>query len=318
MPFLERDPWRDQYFDGAACPDDVLIPTDDGDAYEMFPQHRWVYNKLLIAESQGVRCAPHGLAPPRFPVFSKPIYNMRGMGTGSRIIRSADQWQRRQAPGHMWMELFEGEHISTDVAVIDGKPQWWRHVEGKPLKGGTFDYWTVLAETRPDLEAYCGGWLAGHLGGYTGMVNLETIGTRIIECHLRFSDQWPDLYGTGWVEAVVALYKDGAWRFADKDRRTGYSVVLFGGHGVAYAIDRKRVDKLMAEYPEVTSVQITFHDDKPAEAHAMPPGGFRLAIVNCWELDAGFDLRDRLALRFWSSGHSRAVRGRRDRRPPAT
>jgi hypothetical protein len=30
------------------------------------------------------------------------------------------------------------------------------------------------------------------------MVNLETIGGRIIEVHLRFADQWPDLYGARW------------------------------------------------------------------------------------------------------------------------
>jgi hypothetical protein len=311
MPIVERDPWRQQYFAGAACPDSVIVPTDDGDAYVLYPQHRWVYNKLLVAESQNISCAPHGLAPPQFPIFSKPIYNMRGMGTGSRIIRSLDEWQRRQAPGHMWMELLEGEHVSSDAAVIDGEARWWRHATGKPLRGGTFDYWIVHAEPRPALQAYCGAWLRRHLRGYTGMINFETMGGKIIECHLRFSDQWPDLYGPGWIEAVVRLYADRVWSFADADRRTGYSVVLFGAHGVSYSIDRSRVDELLDEYPEATSLQITFHPDKPPEAHAMPPGGFRLAIVNCWDLDVGFDVRDRLALRFWSIGHSRVPRGRR-------
>ena len=311
MPIIENDPWREQYFDGVACPDDVVIPTDDGDAYELFPQHRWIYNKLLIAESQGISCAPHGLAPPDFPVFSKPIYNMRGMGTGSRVIRSLEQWRRRQAPGHMWMELLTGPHVSTDVAVVDGKAMWWRHVTGEPLKGGTFDYWTVHAEARPEIEAYCGRWLARNLDGYTGMINFETIGGRIIECHLRFSDQWPDLYGAGWVDALVGLYARGTWTFADADRRTGYSVVLFGAHGVPYAIDRDKVPELMAAQPEVSSIQITFHDDRPPETHAMPPGGFRLAIVNCWDLAVGFEVRDRRTLRFWSMGHTRIPRGKR-------
>jgi hypothetical protein len=317
MPIVERDPWRTQYFEGVRCPESVVVPTDDGDAYALFPDHRWVYNKLLIAESQGLACAPHGLAPPAFPVFSKPIYNMRGMGTGSRVIRSLDDWQRRQAPGHMWMQLLEGEHVSSDAAVIDGEPRWWRHATGKPLRGGTFDYWTVHAAPRPAIESYCGAWLEKHLRGYTGMVNFETIGGRIIECHLRFSDQWPDLYGAGWVDAAVRLYTEGAWSYADAGRRTGYSVVLFGAHGVSYSIERDKVREIAAEYPEVTSVQITFHADKPPEAHAMPPGGFRLAIVNCWDLDAGFDLRDRLALRFWSIGHSRVPRGRRAKRAKA-
>jgi hypothetical protein len=52
---------------------------------------------------------------------------------------------------------------------------------------------------------------------------------------------------------------------------------------------------------EVSSVQITFRDDnrlRPRDAARR----HRLAI-NCWDLDVGFDVRDR-ALRFWSTGHA--------------
>ena len=38
-------------------------------------------------------------------------------------------------------------------------------------------------------------------------------------------------------------------------------------------------------------------------------------VINCWDLDAGFDLRDRLTLRFCSMGQSRVPRGRRSKRP---
>jgi hypothetical protein len=46
--------------------------------------------------------------------------------------------------------------------------------------------------------------------------------------------------------------------------------------------------------PGVSSVQITFHEDKAPEHHAMPPGGFRLAIVNALTLAAGQAGRERL------------------------
>ena len=46
--------------------------------------------------------------------------------------------------------------------------------------------------------------------------------------------------------------------------------------------------------PGVSSVQITFHEDKAPEHHAMPPGGFRLAIVNAPTLAAGRAGRARL------------------------
>ena len=32
MPICEGDPWREQYFEGVDCPEDVNVPTEDGDA----------------------------------------------------------------------------------------------------------------------------------------------------------------------------------------------------------------------------------------------------------------------------------------------
>jgi hypothetical protein len=220
-------------------------------------------------------------------VFSKPIVNLRGMGTGSREIGSVDAYRRHLLPGHFWMELLRGEHVSTDVAVCAGQTVWWRHATGIPRRGGTFDHWVVHAEAMPEIEAACGAWIAAHLPDYTGMLNLETIGRRIIEVHLRFADQWPDLYGTGWVAALIELYAARRWIFADADRRTGYSVVLFGPNGRRYRHpDPALIDELLVR-PGISSVQVTFHEDREPRLHAMPPGGFRLAIVNCTDLAAG-------------------------------
>ena len=301
MPIIERDPWRMQYFEDIDCPDDVTIPTDDEHAYMLFPDHRWIYNKLLVCDTQGVAGAPHGVPPPSFPVFSKPIYNMHGMGVGGRVIDSEAELAANMNAGHMWMALADGEHVSSDAVLIGGEAQWWRHSVGAALAEGVFDYWTVLAQERPEIERYCGDWLRTNLKGYSGAVNIETIGGRIIEVHLRFADQWPDLYGAGWLDAIVELYTRRRWRYADDDRRDGFSVVLFGAHGVNYRHPPAAlVDEIRAR-AEVTSVQITFHEDLPAEQHAMPPGGFRLAIVNCRQLEAGLRAREDLALAFWST-----------------
>jgi hypothetical protein len=312
VPIIERDPWRMQYFEEVACPDGVNIPTDDEHAYELYPEHRWIYNKLLICDTQGIDGAPHGVPPPSFPIFSKPIYNMHGMGVGGHVIESEVELAANTHAGHMWMALADGEHVSSDAVVIGGEAQWWRHSVGKPLGEGVFDYWTVLAEDRPAIEEYCGKWLHDNLKGYSGAVNLETIGGRIIEVHLRFADQWPDLYGNGWLDAIVELYSKRRWRYPDADRREGYSVVLFGAHGVPYHHPPAAlVDEITAR-PDVSSVQITFHENLPAEQHAMPPGGFRLAIVNCWQLEAGLQAREDLALAFWST---QALGKRRRSRP---
>jgi hypothetical protein len=295
MPVCEADPWRVQYFEHIPCPDDVRIPTEDADAWTWYPEYRWVYNKLSVAESQGLDCGPHGVSPAYFPVFSKPIMNLKGMGEGSGILRDAGEYEKRYQPGHMWMTLLGGEHVSTDCAVADGRPAWWRHTTGKPLADGAFDYWTIHAAPRSDLEGTLGRWLARHFSGYTGMVNFETIGGHIIEIHLRFADQWPDLYGKGWVEALIGLYAGGQWVFTDRDRRDGYSVILFGRHGRKFAHPPAEHLARVRAMPGVSSLQTTFHEDKAPEAHAMPPGGFRLGIINVRDLEQGFAARRELA-----------------------
>jgi hypothetical protein len=292
MPICEADPWRLQYFKRVETA--TNIPTEDSDAWNWNPAHRWVYDKLAVALSQGLDAAPHGTAPPRYPVFSKPIVNLKGMGVDSRALNSAADYDKYYTAGHMWMTLLRGRHVSSDIAVVDGEPRWWRHVTGKPAGEGTFDYWRVHAEPDAEIETKCGKWVRTHLAGYTGMLNLETIGGIIIEVHLRFADQWPDLYGNVWVEALVRLHEQHEWNFADDDRRDGYSVVLFGPNGRRYRHPPQSLVDEIKRLESVSSVQITFREDWVPERHAMPPGGFRLAIVNCFDIATGTAARKRL------------------------
>ncbi len=105
--------------------------------------------------------------------------------------------------------MLKGDHISTDFAVVNGKVVWLVHTKGYPLQNGTFDYWEII--NNLEITNYLTKFVETHLAGYTGMLNLETIGGKIIEGHLRFADQWPDLYGKGFVEEVVKLYSKGSF-----------------------------------------------------------------------------------------------------------
>ena len=60
VPIIEPAPWRHQYFDHIPCPPDLDIPTDDPEAWEWNPAHRWVFDKLQVALSQGLAAGPHG------------------------------------------------------------------------------------------------------------------------------------------------------------------------------------------------------------------------------------------------------------------
>ena len=112
---------------------------------------------------------------------------------------------------------------------------------------------------------------------YTGMMNFETIGGTIIEAHLRFADQWCDLYGEGWVEALVKLYAEGHWTFADRTGRTAIPCPCLRVTAIAIRIRRHRVQSEVRAMPKVKSLQITFHEAQAAggPCHAagwLPPG----------------------------------------------
>ena len=93
MPIHEADPWRLQYFEGVSCPADVKISTEDCDGWAWNPRHRWVYDKIAVAQSQGLQAAPHGVEPAAVALawlLAKPgVVPLAGAKTGEQAARNA-------------------------------------------------------------------------------------------------------------------------------------------------------------------------------------------------------------------------------------
>jgi hypothetical protein len=298
MPIHVRDPWRFQYFEKVPCPDHVNVPIDDIDCWEWFAEHRKIYDKLNVAKTQNFACGTQLDHPKHFPVFAKPRVNLKGMGLNSCVVLNSSEFETVMQPDLIWTAFFEGPHISTDCAVVKGEVKWIRHATGEIWTDGMFKHWVIESAQNIELERYISTWVSQNLHGYTGMLNLETIGGKIIEAHLRFADQWCDLYGEGWVGAVVELYQSGNWQFKDDVRQDGYSVPLFARHGLMPSPPPLDLQNDIRSRAGISSLQITFHPQKAGEEHPMPPGGFRLCIVNCTDLEAGFQARRDLAKAF--------------------
>jgi hypothetical protein len=281
MPFLYNESYMAPFFGGVDCPAAVRIPVGDATAWALFPRHNRVYDKMWLCAVQGIAHAPLPIAPPKFPVFVKPITNLLGMSIGSfRASGAADLEPYR--PGHFWMELLTGPHISTDVAVADGRARWSAQTRGHPIDNGRFSHWERLARGDAALDAMLGGWVGEHLQGYSGILNFETIGGRIIECHLRMSVEFIPLYGPGWLEAVVRLYREGVWRFAGSafPRFMVPSFTELKPH----AVDKAAL-KAIEAMPGVRAVFPTLSEGMPELGN--PPDGYRRAVVIADTLEEG-------------------------------
>lgn len=287
MPFFYL-PRSRRFFENIPCPPDCQIPTGDDQAYGLHPEHRWIYNKLTITELQNIPCGPHKTYPPAdiFPIFSKPIYNLGGMGAGSRTMETEDDYWASITPGHMWSVLLHGKHYSTDIAVVAGKVVWMSHARGETGPQQTFDYWEINVPVDPSIRQCITEFVEAHLGTFSGMLNMETIGNKIIEVHLRFSPQWPDIYGEWVLPALVELYSRGEWTGPAKTPEVGYSVVLFDDERCA-KLSTKVTDECLRHMEEVfgvNSITMRYSSDVPFESISRPEGGYRVAWIN------GFDL----------------------------
>lgn len=227
MPFIGVLPERASLFQPQP---QRPIAVNDAAAWRLNPRYRHVYDKLAVAVDAGLRAAPCGVSPLDFglaatdQVFVKPVINLAGTGLQAHSLMADSVCT---APGLFWCEYLEGEHSSTDCLVQAGQVRWFAHTVASREKDAARPlYWQIGVE-RPDLEPWITAWVARWLPGYTGLCNLELIGGRPIEAHLRGSNGFFDFYGPHFIAAWVA-YVEGTDFTPPPPIPGGYVLSIFG------------------------------------------------------------------------------------------
>lgn len=274
MPFVDYEEWEKQYFEPYNNFKHI-IPTSDASAWKQYENHRWVYFKNKICEIQNISWLPSGVLPEKYPVFSKPVFNLYGMGAQAFRMDSKDEYI--YMPGHIVTEYFTGDHVSTDLAISRGKIYWLQHAIGHGSNKGAFDYWELLEHTISDILCLLVKFVIVHLKDFTGVINVETIGGRMIDVHLRFSNQWIDLYSENWLDQIQQFYITG--KLTKKlTREKGYSVAAFSSDlpDLSGTIDVQ----LIVEKYGVSSIQIPTYLNAREAISENPDFGIRIAVVN--------------------------------------
>lgn len=274
MPFIGVLPEREHLFRPEPRHD---LAVNDAAAWRLNPRHRHVYDKLDLALAAGLLAAPCGVDPADFGIagetrlFVKPIINLAGMGLEARTVR-ADALP--MVPGHFWCERLTGTHTSSDCLVRDGTAVWFAHTRASDQKDAERPIYWQIGVDLPEHEAWLRRWVAEHLAGYSGLCNLELIGGRPIEAHLRGSNGFFDFYGPDFMPAWVAL-ADGAPFVVPPPIPGGYVISVFG------TADLGEHNRRAAA---AAGVQVQLDPRTPGRA----------AILRCRDRDAGFETYRRL------------------------
>lgn len=153
---------------------------EDVVAWNEYPQYRKWFNKLYVADHFGYACGPSGIPVPISGEYVvRPIYNLAGMGVGASIICLDEDDINLVPAGYFWVERFFGTHYSFDYVKEKNQFVQLNCYVGtnSPDNLSIFTSWIKSPKTftlPPSLQSLS-----------VDKLNIEVIGDKIIEVHLR-------------------------------------------------------------------------------------------------------------------------------------
>lgn len=194
-----------------------LIINYDTVAWTKLKPWNFVYDKLFIADSQGLPCGPWGTYPNKYPIIIKPIINLFGMSRGFKIIKTEKEYQAvTNADGHLWEEYLTGDNMTIDLIIINGQIIDYYPIRSIPDKNGSFKYHETLLDYRIHDNIIV--WISNYLSDYIGVINMEVIGSYIIEMHLRLNNDF--YYDDIFVDQLIEFYQSGKYIVKQNIRKT--------------------------------------------------------------------------------------------------
>lgn len=170
---------------------DNYIEKNDLTAWRNNSDLNFVYNKMFICELQKIDHAPMPIEPKSYPVVVKPIINLYGMGLNSKIINNKEEFYNNWLSNNFWSEYLVGDHLSWDFVIRKGKLIYSIVFQGFKFddkeRFGTFSYWELINHEMKIPDSI-NNLIKKYFKNYTGNLNIETIGNKIIEVHLRMGD----------------------------------------------------------------------------------------------------------------------------------
>jgi hypothetical protein len=171
----------------------------DTDVWSLCPiEYLWIYDKLIVAQKQGIVSAPAGIPVPHNDYYIvRPITNLRSMSRGASVMWLTPQDSDLVPDGYFWSQKLSGRHISVDyhheqqVLAVEG-------FRDNPTRLDRFSQWNIIDE-KISIPKFL-----GDLWKLTPWINVEMIGDFVIEVHLRWNDDFSNHSG----RTIIPVWKD--------------------------------------------------------------------------------------------------------------
>ena len=200
------------------------VPDFDIQAYRRYKKYRFVYDKLWVAQSQGIESGTleslkNEESDHQFPIFIKPRWGHKTSSSKNCFkIKDVDELSKylNKTDDMMWSEYVAEKEQMTDLMLQQGQIMHQiTYVYSSEQKGSIADEWKHIGpDSRPPQAIIT--WISNHLSGFTGVCNVQYRGEKIIEVGLRLARGGAYIYCTQndlLIRNINDLVETGSWNY---------------------------------------------------------------------------------------------------------
>lgn len=187
----------------------------DTEAWEQYPHLRHWYNKLWLSKQFNYYCGPSEIAPTQSLYYIvRPIINLHGMGLNAELKYIEAHDNSSVPKDHFWCQMHFGPQYSIDLEYKDNN---WEVINcyqafrsrNAPLY--RFGHW-IRTYKQIFLPSLFDELIPVH------KINVEVIGNKIIEAHLRTSP-YP------YYNEMIPIWSDHSINVDLMTSRYGYKLI---------------------------------------------------------------------------------------------
>ena len=232
------------------------IPDFDIQAYQMFPNHQFVYDKLFVAKSQNMKGGELGELENKtnitYPIFIKPRYGHKSASSKNcyKINRYSDLSPHFQKPEMMWSEFVDATESMTDFIIVNGQIVYQLTYIYSDKQHGFSDAWKYISTENTPPPAII-EWVNKNMTGYTGPLNVQYRSDKIIEVGMRFARGGIYLESTDngvLVNNINQFWKNKTWDYKSEEQlgfKPYYSFKCWSPFPIVYLLPQHIVDIIM-------------------------------------------------------------------------
>jgi len=201
------------------------MPDFDGQAFRKYRKHNFIYDKLLIAQTQGIHSGtleslldkePKYI---KYPIFIKPRYGHKSASSKNcfKIKSYEDLDKYKNIPEMMWSEFIPETEGMTDYFIHNGNiVHQITYIYSETQHGTIADDWKFISpKSKP--PTVIDNWVRENMKGFSGACNVQYRGTKIIEVGLRLARGGAYIYSTNnqtLINSINDLVNHNRWNYS--------------------------------------------------------------------------------------------------------